>query len=165
MENKLAKLLEISKQIPEEYLEEAIERLTEIKDKAEREQPKTKGVCPHCGSSAVVRNGHKHKKQAYLCRSCGKSFVETTKTVLENSHSSATVWKAVTQDTASGVPLDETAEKLGLSHTTAFNMRHKILCALEQDELDNPTVLSVFVVITFGLQQLLIYLSSITTKR
>jgi hypothetical protein len=89
----------------------------------------------------VIRNGHKHRHQAYLCRNCGKSFVETTKTVFENSHSSATVWKAVIEDTVNGVSLDKTSEKLGFSHTTAFNMRHKLLVALEQEERNNPTAL------------------------
>lgn len=35
--------------------------------------------CPVCHTSAhVVRNGHKHGKQAFLCRACRKSFVTTS---------------------------------------------------------------------------------------
>lgn len=141
MENRLVTLLELSKQIPENYLEEAIESLTEIKEKAEHEAVKVRKPCPHCNSSLVVKNGKKHKKQAYLCRSCGKSFVETTMTARQNSHSSETVWMAVVEDTVDGVSLDETAEKLGISHATAFNMRHKILSALESEEIAKPTSL------------------------
>jgi transposase-like protein len=86
-----------------------------------------------------VRNGHKHGKQAYRCRGCGKSFVETTKTALFNSHSGEAVWRQVIRDTVSGVPIDETAGNLGLHHETVFNMRHKILYCLEQKEHRNPT--------------------------
>ena len=98
--------------------------------------------CPHCGSRKIVRNGHKHRKQAYVCRDCGKSFVSTTGSAIEKSRSSATVWKQVIRDTINGVSLDETAESLALSHATAFNMRHKILYAVEQSFIENPVALS-----------------------
>ena len=43
--------------------------------------------CPVCHTSAhVVRNGHKHGKQAFLCRACGKSFVTESNTLLSGSH-------------------------------------------------------------------------------
>jgi hypothetical protein len=85
-----------------------------------------------------VRNGQKHCKQAYLCRVCGKSFVETTKTAFEGSHSGEAVWRQVIRDTVNGVPIDETSGNLELHHDTVFNMRHKILYCLEQEELRNP---------------------------
>ena len=40
-----------------------------------------------------------------------------------------------------GISLDETADALLISHSTAFNMRHKILLALEAEETRQPTVL------------------------
>ena len=40
-----------------------------------------------------------------------------------------------------GVSLDKTSENLELHHETVFNMRHKILYCLEQEELRNPTQL------------------------
>lgn len=42
--------------------------------------------CPHCASSAVIRYGHKCGKQRFFCKSCGKTFVSTTHTIMENSH-------------------------------------------------------------------------------
>jgi transposase-like protein len=89
-----------------------------------------------------VRNGHKCKKQAYLCRGCGKSFVQTTGSALENSHGDEALWKQVIRDTEEGISLDETAESLDLTHTTVFNMRHKILCRVEQEYQTNPTKLT-----------------------
>ena len=47
--------------------------------------------CPVCHTNAhVVRNGHKHGKQA-----CGKSYVTTSNTLLACSHYSSVVWETV----------------------------------------------------------------------
>ena len=140
----LVEIIAIAKEIPERHLEEALEKLREIKAKADCEEEKASDLvgCPHCGSRKIVRNGHKHRKQAYVCRDCGKSFVSTTGSAIEKSRSSATVWKQVIRDTINGVSLDETAESLALSHATAFNMRHKILYAVEQSFIENPVALS-----------------------
>jgi len=52
------------------------------------------------------------------------------------------VWKQVIGDTLSGVCLDQTAESIGVSHSTAFHMRHKILLSLEAEETRAPTILN-----------------------
>jgi transposase-like protein len=97
--------------------------------------------CPDCGPAGhVVRNGHKHHKQAYICRSCGRSFVTTTNTVLSGSHFGISIWKAVLSDTLSGISIDKTAERLEISHKSVFEMRHKIMLALENLEEDVPSV-------------------------
>ena len=141
MENVLNEAIELLKRLPEKGMEKALEVLRDIKTECDKEEKTTVPQCPHCSGENVVRNGHKHSKQAYLCRSCGKSFVETTKTCIFNSHSSEAVWKQVIRDTVNGVPIDKTAENLGLHHETVFNMRHKILFCLEQEEIRNPTQL------------------------
>lgn len=33
-------------------------------------------ICPHCHSSRISKNGHRHGKQRYLCKDCGKQFPE-----------------------------------------------------------------------------------------
>ena len=137
----LTKAIEILKRLPEKGVEKALVALQEIKTECESEEKATPLPCPNCGSKNIKRNGHKHGKQAYMCHDCKKSFVETTKTTLFNSHSGEAVWKQVIRDTVNGVPLDETAENLELHHETVFNMRHKILYCLEQEELRNPTQL------------------------
>jgi transposase-like protein len=138
----LVEIIALAKEIPESHLEEALEKLREIKEQADSEEEKGRSFCPHCDSQKVVRNGHKHGKQAFLCRECGKSYVATTKSAIENSRSSATVWKQVISDTINGISLDETAKNLALSHTTAFHMRHKILFAVERSLAENPIALS-----------------------
>lgn len=141
MGNPLTEAMEVLKRLPESGIEKALEALRDIKTECDKEKKMTKLPCPHCRSDNVKRNGYKCRKQAYICKGCGKSFVETTKTAFQNSHSGESVWKQVIKDTVNGTPIDETAENLDLHHETVFNMRHKILFCLEQEEKNNPTLL------------------------
>jgi transposase-like protein len=139
----LVELIAIAKEIPESHLEEALAMMRELKKKADEESKnEEETTCPHCESVRIVRNGKKCGKQAYLCRNCGKSFVATTKSPIEKSRSSATVWKQVISDTVDGVAIDKTADNLALSHVTVFNMRHKILYAIEQALIEAPVTLT-----------------------
>ena len=139
---KLVELIALVKQIPEAYLEETLEKVKEIKDKADSEEAAVDPCCPHCSSTKIVRNGKKSGRQAYRCNECQRSFVATTKSAMENSHSSEAVWKQVISDTVDGVPINKTAENLELHHETVFNMRHKILYCVEQSLIANPTELA-----------------------
>ena len=138
----LKDIMTLVKELPEAYLEEAFEKLTEIKQKANDEKEPEKPVCPDCNSINIVRNGKNRDKQVCLCRSCKKNFTETTASAISHSHSSATVWKQVISDTVSGIPIDQTAESLDLHHKTVFNMRHKILFCLEQSLIAEPVPLN-----------------------
>ena len=88
--------------------------------------------CPYCGSHAVIRYGHKCKKQRFLCKTCARTFVTTTNTIMSNSHFQASVWKEMVIDTLQGNAIDYSARRLGLYHQAAFDMRHKILLALQE---------------------------------
>ena len=33
-------------------------------------------ICVKCGSDRVARNGHRHNKQRYICKACGRQFAE-----------------------------------------------------------------------------------------
>lgn len=76
-----------------------------------------------------------------MCCSGEKRFVETTMHGMGNSHYGEAVWKHVIRDTVNGVLIDDTADSLDLHHETVFNIRHKILYCLEQEEAANPTKL------------------------
>lgn len=132
MEVTLKDILNIAKEIPSKYFEETLERLKEIKDKSDKEKETKKESCLNCGSQAVVRNGKRRGKQAYICRDCGKSFLQTSTSAIAYSHCSETVWEQVIRDTIDGVSLDKTALELDMAHSTVFNMRHKILHCIEQ---------------------------------
>ena len=140
MKTTLKDIIGITKELPEEYFDEIYEKLAEIKEKAKKEkeaEANTK-VCPHCKSVSIVRNGKRNGRQAYICRNCAKSFVETTGSAIENSHSSPAVWRQVIRDTVNGVSLDNTAAGLDMHHETVFYMRHKILLRIEQELIDSP---------------------------
>ena len=137
----LKDLIGLTKELPEEYLEEAFETLKGIKDKAEAEKETKPVECLRCGSVKVVRNGKQKGRQFYLCKDCGKAFTETATSAIAHSRSSKTVWKQVIRDTIDGISIDKTAEALDLSHSTVFHMRHKILYCVEQTLLNIPSVL------------------------
>jgi transposase-like protein len=86
MGRNLKETLALIKELPEKYLDEAFDKIKEVKEKAEAEEEAGQRICPKCGSVKIVRNGHKCKKQAYLCKDCGKSFVRTTGSAIEHSH-------------------------------------------------------------------------------
>jgi transposase-like protein len=139
MKNTLSKLIKIIQKLPEECLDEVME-FTAMKAE---ESKGTKPVlpCPHCKETRVTRFGKKRGRQRYRCKGCGKTFVETTNTVMYHSHSGEAVWKQVLSDTIEGVPIAETASCMEISESTAFRMRHKILLSLESEEGREPTVL------------------------
>ena len=139
MKTKLSELIELVKKLPEECVEDAIDY---IREKAnENRKTKPKRPCPHCKSSKVSRYGIKHGRQRYRCNECRKTYVETTNTIMYHSQAGEVVWKQVVKDTMEGVPLAETTDTKGISHSTAFRMRHKILLSLQSEENDWPTVI------------------------
>ena len=137
----LKDLIDIVKELPEEYFNETHEKLTEIKKKSEEEKESKEQSCPNCNSSQILRNGKNRGKQMYLCKNCKRAFSETSTSAIAYSHSSPTVWKQVIRDTVAGVPIDKTAESFDMHHETVFNMRHKILYCIEQSLIETPTEL------------------------
>lgn len=91
-----------------------------------------KPACPHCAAQSVIRYGFKCKKQRFLCKNCGHTFVPTTNTIVANSHFPDSVWKEIIADTLHGNAIDFSAKRLCLYHQSVFHMRHKILMALQE---------------------------------
>ena len=139
MENKIARLIELVHRIPEACLDEAIEFMSAKIEENDDDKPSPS--CPHCKGDNVSKNGRKDGRQRYRCNSCRKTFGDFTNTAISHSHYGEAVWKQVIRDAISGESLDATAVSIGVSHSTVFNMRHKILLALEAHEVQNPTVL------------------------
>ena len=88
--------------------------------------------CPYCNSDKAIRYGHKCGKQRFLCKQCGRTFVTTTHTVMSHSRSNKAVWQEVINDTVQGNALKYTAKRLDINDHTVFNMRHKLLLALQE---------------------------------
>lgn len=62
---------------------------------------------------------------------------------MAHSQCGEAAWKQIIRDTVNGISMSKSAEALALTPNTVFNMRHKILLALEYQELHNPTSLGV----------------------
>ena len=91
-------------------------------------------TCPCCGDQKAVfiRKGIMRGKQRFQCKSCGRKFTYDTKQLTSNSHQPMESWIVVLEDTLSLASLDSTAEKIGVCHSTAFRMRHKLLVYIEE---------------------------------
>ena len=114
---------------------------TPVKDENCEESPLR--PCPHCGSTNVIKAGLKRGKQRFKCKDCNKHYITTTGTIMENSHYGEEIWQTAVADTlAETVSIDKTAEKTGISHNAAFNMRHKILLVLEAKLKKEPAKMS-----------------------
>lgn len=117
------------KQLPEEEIAPLLDAVSVMLGK---HSMGSKPDCPYCGSQNIIRYGHKCNKQRFLCRECMRTFTTTTHTVMSNSHFPSEVWAEVIEDTLRGNAIDYTAKRLGLYHQATFDMRHKILMALQQ---------------------------------
>lgn len=106
------------------------------------EQSKDRPDCPYCGNAQVIKYGHRKEKQRFLCRDCEQTFMRSTNTLMAHSHFSQSVWADFIRDTLYGETLDNSAKEYGFSHQTAFNMRHKVLMALQNLSENNPVLLS-----------------------
>lgn len=98
--------------------------------------------CPYCRSARAIRYGHKCGKQRFLCKQCGRTFVTTTNTVMSHSHFNKAVWQEVISDTVQGNAIEYTAHRLGINHRTVFDMRHKLLLALQELPETEQTMLA-----------------------
>ena len=101
-----------------------------------------RSCCPYCGETHVINYGYDRGKQRFLCRHCDRTFLHTTNTLMAQSHYSQSVWADFIRDTLCAEAMDDSAQKFGFSHQTAFNMRHKVLMALENLLEKEPVVLS-----------------------
>ena len=139
MSAKYDEILNVLRQFSEEELTTifnvAIENVKPAKKQVNR------CACPYCSDNKVIRYSKKCGKQRFLCKKCGHTFVTTTHTIMSNSHYDENVWYEMFLDTIAGNSLSFSEKRLGISHQTAFHMRHKILIAMQDVLLEDPTTL------------------------
>ena len=82
--------------------------------------------CPHCNSGTVVRNGTANGLQRFKCRGCAKTFNALTGTPLARLRMKGK-WVAQAEALRDGLSLNKAAERLNISHQTAFRWRHRFL--------------------------------------
>jgi len=93
--------------------------------------------CPHCNSNKIVKNGtRKNGHHKYICKDCKKNFTFRTGTVI-SSVQKLGAWNAFVEDFMSlhFSSLSELTKRLKISRQTAFNWRHKLLNALENNQI------------------------------
>ncbi|MBL4931243.1 IS1 family transposase [Clostridium paridis] len=101
-------------------------------------KPKFPHECPKCNSKCINRNGKtKLKKQRYICKSCGKSFSETTGSPFMYSKKPLETWIKYIFCIKENLPLRDTSRLLGINLSTSFYWRHKILSVVGE-ELESP---------------------------
>jgi hypothetical protein len=74
-------------------------------------------ICANCGSDRVAKNGHRHHKQRYICKDCGKQFA--------NEYSQRGYPPEIKQRCLAlhqqGVGFREIERQTGVSHNTVIN--------------------------------------------
>lgn len=140
MENKLSTVIKLIHKLPESRLDELSETISKMIE--EEKKAEAKPDCPDCFSEETVKYGTQCGTQRYRCNDCGKVFSARHNSVMWHAHAGEAVWKQVIRDTIEGKSIDNTAKELSLTHDRTYNMRHKILMAIEEMEKQNPTVLS-----------------------
>lgn len=140
MEDKIKTLFDYIKNLCESDLDRIISFVLGIV--SVNQQSQERPDCPYCGDVHVVKFGHRNGKQRFLCRRCERTFMHSTNTLMAKSHYGQSVWADFIRDTLCGDSLDDSSHKYGFSHQTAFNMRHKVLMALQNLTESNPVLLS-----------------------
>lgn len=88
-------------------------------------------VCVHCKSKNIVKNGKYKDKQRYICKDCHKTFTNYTNSPISYSKKSINKWIEYTKCMLAGHSLRKSSKIVGISLSTAFYWRHKILNAVK----------------------------------
>ena len=87
--------------------------------------------CPHCQSSKIIKWGTYKDKIRYMCKSCKRTFIPTTGTALHCLKKPDMFLNYVTVMLSEGFDsLASEAKRIGISKTTAFEWRHRLLISL-----------------------------------
>jgi transposase-like protein len=109
------------------------ERRTKKEKNSEKKVDKPT-VCPHCGETEFTLAGKQSGKQRFRCTSCGKKIFNEKKSfsVWYNSKYSSDVWKQFITYELQHLSLRESSSLLGISLSTLFVWRHKVLTSLDK---------------------------------
>jgi transposase-like protein len=103
----------------------------ELKNELIKKMGKDLRKCPRCKQSGCVKYGFSsNKQQKYKCKNCNKTYNSFTNTLLAATKLDINVWIDYAEEMQNDNSLVKVAEKVGVSQTTSFAMRHKILQSL-----------------------------------
>lgn len=87
--------------------------------------------CPHCNATSISKYGMHNGEQRFKCGDCGRTFKETTGTVLGRIRKKELFLKYQDSMINEGyIPIEAMSKKFGISVPTAFAWRHKALLSL-----------------------------------
>jgi len=87
--------------------------------------------CPHCHSEAVIKWGNYKGMDRYMCKNCKRTFIPTTGTAVHRLKKPDIFLNFATVMLSEGFnSLKAEAERVGISKTTAFEWRHRLLVSL-----------------------------------
>ena len=138
MLNNLSEILKAIKKLSEKDFNELLNALTKEKSSENfdtvlsAKKFQNGRHCPHCQSKHVIKNGHKGKFQRWLCKDCKKTFSIRINSILFSSKKSFETWKKYLECMMDGFSVRKSAEKCGITVSTAFIWRHKVLDALQE---------------------------------
>ena len=89
--------------------------------------------CPHCDSAHYSNVGIDKGSRRYRCRNCKRSFTEYTGTWLSGIRRKELIPEFL-RTMEIQMSLKKTAKHLGISESTAFMWRHRLLSSVEQME-------------------------------
>lgn len=87
--------------------------------------------CPFCKSEKIRPYGLYRGRQRFYCRSCSRTFNELTNSPLAGTHLDDK-WRGFVDCMVDGLSVRKTAAKLGISDSTSFRWRHKLLKKYEK---------------------------------
>lgn len=85
--------------------------------------------CPKCNSTNFIRFGKSKGAQRYKCKSCNRTFKDTTGTPTHGLHKKQKIDKYL-EALRKGLSVRKAAKYVGISKNTAFTWRHKFLASL-----------------------------------
>lgn len=99
--------------------------------------PEPRPPCPRCASTRVVRWGRFSGRKRFRCRACNRTFSDLTETVLARTRS-LPKWLKYLQAFEREFSLRRAAEFSGVSLSTAFRWRHKVLAQASKHQTPFP---------------------------
>lgn len=97
--------------------------------------PEKPSKCPHCNNAEFVSNGSVKGRCRYLCKSCKRSFGDSSGTSLNDikKKDKFLLFKNI-MFTEGIIPLRTMCERVGISVQTSFDWRHRLMNSLSNSE-------------------------------
>lgn len=123
---------DIFKKLPTEEQNQLLKDLPSLRNKSlSRIENSSIVGCPYCKKTDIFKNGKQKGTQRYKCKSCNRNFKATTGKAFYGIKKRGKFDEYKRIMLKEGLqPLKQMSSRLGISHQTAFDWRHKILSSM-----------------------------------